>query len=110
MQPATKGQPSSCQATEAGVQVCSRGAAPTVNIALALLPLAPKRGPACPAGLARSLVIPPTALLQRGKALKDVCRSVLTPPTFHHNLVSACLPDSGAVTDISKLWQSSGIG
>ena len=98
MQPATKGQPSSCQATEAGVQVCSRGAAPTVIAALALLPLAPRRRTACPAGLPRSLVIPPTALLQRGKALKDVCTSVpvLTPLTFHHNLILACLPDGGA--------------
>ena len=83
--------------------MCSRGTAPTVIVALALLPIAPRRGPTCPAGLARSLVIPPTALLQRGKALKDICASVpvLTPLTFLHTVNSACFPDSGALDVIT---------
>ena len=53
----------------------SQGAALTIIVVLALLTLAPGRGPSCPASLARSLVIPPTALLQCRKALKDVCKS-----------------------------------
>ena len=97
-QPATKRRPSSCQATAAGALVCSRGAALTVIVVLALLPLAPRRGPACPAGLARSLVIPPTALLQRRKALKDVCASapVLTPLTC---------PARSGICMSSKWWR-----
>ena len=54
----------------------SQGAALTVIIVLPLLPLAPRRRAASPAGLARSLVVPPAALLQRSKALKDVCKSM----------------------------------
>ena len=76
----------------------SQGAALTVIIVLPLLPLAPRRRAASPAGLARSLVVPPAALLQRSKALKDVCKSMLV-------LTSLTSPSHPGYCMSSRWWR-----